>query len=70
LTAGDAIIIPLFRDTSTGFNTVTYDVLSSSGFQNMNPEIFVEGGIGENYLLKVVDENLENYNSTEEPTVT
>jgi hypothetical protein len=36
----------------------------------MNPTIHIDGGLGESYLLKVVDENLENYNSTVEPTVT
>jgi hypothetical protein len=69
LSAGDVIIIPLFRDTSTWFDSISYNVLSASGLQNMNPQIYVSWTPWESYLLKVVDEKLENYNSTLEPLV-
>lgn len=70
LSAGDAIILPLFRDTSTWFNAISYNVLSDTAFYDMSPTIYVTSDSpSESYLIKVIDENLENYNKTLEPTV-
>ena len=70
LSAGDAIILPLFWDTSTWFNTINYNVLSDTNFYAMSPTMYVTpDNPSESYLIKVIDENLENYNTTLEPTV-
>ncbi len=71
LSAGDAIILPLFRDTSSGFDPVSYSVLWFTGLQAMAPrmEASTTGDPTQSYIIKVVDEDLINYNITLEPTV-
>lgn len=73
LWSGDAIIIPMFFDVSTGFDAISYDDIEYAGvgeLEDYDPMIYATGAIGaETYLVKVIDEDLVNYNVALSPTV-
>lgn len=79
--AGDALIIPLFRDHTTGFN---YDADDSNSFSivdygpiswtnndlinDFKPTLYNLTWTSDTYIIRVIDEDTENYNVTLEPT--
>ncbi len=79
--AGDALIIPLFRDQTTWFNydadvsnsfsIVQYDSLSGTNndlLDDFQPTIYNSTTSSGTYIIRVIDEDTENYNVTLEPT--
>lgn len=71
LSSGDAIIIPMFFDSSSWFNAISYDDITYAELAaSYNPMIYATWSIwSETYLLKVIDEDLVNYNVTFSPTL-
>lgn len=72
LEPGDCFITPLFYDISEGFEEPTYDDLTYTELIAIDPNIhnqFVSTGGTQPYIVKVVDEQLINYNVRLEPTL-
>lgn len=72
LQPGDCFITPLFYDISTWFNDETYDDLTFTDLLTIEPALYnqyVSGWTSEPYIVKIVDEQLINYNVRLEATV-
>jgi len=78
--AGDALIIPLYWDHTTWFNydadnsnsfsIVQYDSLSGTNndlLDDFQPTIYNSASSSGTYIIRVIDEDTENYNVTLEP---
>lgn len=75
----DWFIIPLFYDTSTGFSVVDYEVITNTWaapvsweFENLDPELYNQYAAGWSsggYIIKILDEDVLNYNVFVEPEI-
>lgn len=69
LSEGEALIIPLFWDNSVWFDAPTYTIVTDADLVAMSPALYSTGTAGESYGIKVLDEDLENYNTSLESDV-
>jgi len=69
----DWFIIPLFYDTSSWFSTSTYEVITNTWwvaeFENLDPQLYTAWVTGEEYIVKILDEEVLNYDVFVEPEV-
>lgn len=72
----DGFIIPLFYDTSTWFSVADYEVITNTWanpaffeFENLDPEMYTDGTNWEEYIIKILDEEVLNYDVFVEPTI-
>lgn len=75
---GDAFIVPLFYDISTGFNDVVYDTIdyvdgAEDEFDDLNPELYTDYAVwwtySEEYIVRLSDDKTYNYLVSIEPTI-
>lgn len=64
LEEGEARIIPLFWDNTTGFATPSYTYVTDADLITMAPNLYNLWTASEEYGIKVLDEGLENYNTS------
>lgn len=69
LTEGEALIIPLFWDNTAWFATPAYTIVTDADLVAMTPALYSTGTVSEVYGIKVLDEDLENYNTSLESEV-
>jgi len=71
VSSGNAVILPLFYDMSTWFDTVSYHTIDNAEFTGMQPSLYAYGASwSETYIIKVIDEDLNDYStSSVTPTV-
>lgn len=74
----DGFIIPLFYDTTTWFNNVIYETVDDESlvtFDDLNPQLYNDHGIWvlpetqEEYIVRIIDDNTQNYLASIEPTI-
>lgn len=74
----DGFIVPLFYDASTWFNDVDYQTINYfwttwNEFHDLQPTLYnlseSVGGIWENYIVRIIDDDTENYLASIEPTI-
>lgn len=77
----DGFIIPLFYDTTRWFSEVVYETVDyeSGGtwvvFDDLDPQLYNDYGIWvwwdveEEYIVRIIDDNTENYLASIEPTI-
>lgn len=60
---GESFIIPLFYDTTHGFEMPQYTTISSSEFISQYiPKLYMQWSQGKQIIIKIIDEELKNYN--------
>lgn len=64
LAEGEALIVPLFWDNTTGFATPAYTIVTDVDLIAMTPALYSTWTAAETYGIKVLDEDLENYNTS------
>jgi hypothetical protein len=61
---GDAYIVPLFFDEAKWFNTQSYSSISSSELRSeYAPKLISKGVANDTIVIRIVDEQLQNYNA-------
>lgn len=69
LSEGEALIIPLFWDNTVGFSTPAYTIVADADLIAMTPALYTTWTALETYGIKILDEELENYNTSVEGEV-
>lgn len=59
----NGFIVPLFWDASTGFENINYLNVDDVDLVDTNPQLYNNWQPWDIYTVKVIDEELENYNS-------
>lgn len=68
--SGNAVILPLFYDMTSGFDTISYHTIDNAEFTGMQPTLYAYGASwAETYIVKVIDEDLNDYSTSVTPTI-